>query len=80
MVMVYALWDSETNNMVAEADSVEDALALVRRGIERNGFRDTDSLVLEVEDEEGDVQVVAHGQRLAELANGHAVLATASTS
>ena len=78
--MIFTIWDGESNNLVAEFKTFEDALALVRSGIERNGSQDTESLILEVEDEQGDVQVIAHGPQLAELANGHAVLATASAS
>ncbi len=78
--MIFTIWDGESNNLVAEFKTFEDALALVRSGIERNGSQDTESLILEAEDEQGDVQVIAHGRQLAELANGHAVLATASAS
>lgn len=66
--MVYALWDTESHNLVAEHETVHEALSLVLRGIERNGPRDTDSLALEVEDERGDVVPIAHGRVLAELA------------
>lgn len=66
--MVYALWDIETHNLVAEYADLRDALALVRRGIERNGPQDTDSLSLEAEDADGAVHSIAHGQELAELA------------
>ena len=66
--MVYALWDTETNNLVAEYGDVDQAFALVRRGIERNGPEDTDALLLQAEDEHGEVRPIAHGQRLAELA------------
>ncbi len=70
--MVYALWDIQTNNLVAEFGTVEDALALVQRGIQRNGAQDTEMLALEVEDDDGEVREVAHGQALAELARGEA--------
>lgn len=66
--MVYALWDNETNNLVAEYGNQRDALALVLRGIERNGPHDTDTLSLDVEDETGQVITVVHGQALAALA------------
>lgn len=66
--MVYALWDTETNNLVAEYRDLDQALTLVRRGIERNGPRDTDTLLLQAEDEHGKVRSIAHGQQLAELA------------
>jgi hypothetical protein len=66
--MLYTLWDIETNNLVAEYDSRHDALGLVLSGIARNGPQDTDTLALEVEDDEGNVTSVAFGQALAELA------------
>ena len=58
----------ESNNLVAEYETLDDALKLVLRGIERNGERDTETLALEVENEQGDVSTVATGQALAELA------------
>lgn len=66
--MIYALWDIETNNLVAEYDDLPAALALVFGGIERNGPGDTDSLMLMVETAAGEVQTIAHGQDLAKLA------------
>jgi len=66
--MVYALWDNEPNNLVAEFGTRRDALALVLRGIERNGPHDTDRLSLNAEDETGQVTTVAYGEKLAVLA------------
>lgn len=66
--MVYALWDTRTTNLIATYDNEADALALVLSGIERNGPHDTDTLVLEVEDEHGDLVFTVQGQELAELA------------
>lgn len=66
--MNYALWDTETNNMVADFDNERDALALVRHAIERNGDHDADSLALDVEDDNGDVRLIAFGKDLGELA------------
>lgn len=66
--MVFALWDTETNNLVAEYGSQRDALALVLRSIERNGSH-IDTLSLEVEDESGQVATAAYGQELAALAH-----------
>lgn len=66
--MVYTLWDTETHNMVAEHEQLEDALQLVLRGIERNGPHDADTLALEREDERGESATIARGQELAELA------------
>lgn len=66
--MVYALWDRETNNLVAEYDNRHDALALVLRGIERNGPADVASFVLDLEDDQGHVTTIAYGKALAVLA------------
>ncbi len=66
--MIYALWDIPSINLVADYDNLRDALALVLEGIERNGPQDTDTLALEVEDDQGNVTSIAYGQALAELA------------
>lgn len=67
--MVYALWDRETHNLVAEYGNRHDALALVLRGIERNGPEDVASLVLDLEDDQGTVTTIASGEALAALAH-----------
>jgi hypothetical protein len=54
--------------MMAAYDNERDALALVLSGIERNGPRDTDTLVLEVEDEKSELVYSLQGQELADLA------------
>lgn len=64
----YALWDIRTANIIQAYDNERDALALVLSGIERNGPQDTDTLILNVEDENGDVSFIAQGQQLAERA------------
>lgn len=66
--MIYALWDTDTHNLVAEYERLEEALHLVLRGIERNGPQDADALALEVENEHGDVRILAQGEELASLA------------
>lgn len=66
--MVYALWDIESNNLVAERTSLDEALELVRRGIDRNGLDSVSTLSLDVADERGEISLVAEGQKLAELA------------
>lgn len=66
--MVYALWDTRTTNLVAAFDNEGDALALVLSGMERNGPHDTETLVLEVEDEHGELVSTTQGAELAELA------------
>ncbi len=66
--MVYALWDTRTTNLIAAYDNEHDALALVLSGIARNGPHDTDTLVLEVEDEDGELVSTMQGRELADLA------------
>jgi hypothetical protein len=53
---------------IAAYDNERDALALVLSGIERNGPHHTDTFVLEVEDEEGELVSTVQGQKLADLA------------
>ena len=66
--MVYALWDTQSINLVGAFDNLREALALVMSGIERNGPQDTETLALDVEDDDGTVRPIAHGEELAELA------------
>lgn len=66
--MVYALGDTRTTNLIAAYDNEREALEHVLSGIERNGPHDTDTLVLEVEDDRGELVFTSHGQALAELA------------
>lgn len=65
--MLYMIWDLETRNLVAEYASKQAALELVLSGIAQSGPGDTDTLALEVEDDEGNITAVAHGRELAEL-------------
>lgn len=67
--MLYTLWDFESSNLVAECDSEREALKLVLDGIGRNGPHVTDSLSLQVENEQGDISTIAWGQQLADLAH-----------
>lgn len=66
--MVYTLWDTRTTNLIAAYDNEREALELVLSGIERNGPHDTDTLVLEVEDAQGELVSTIQGRALAELA------------
>ena len=66
--MVYALWDSRTTNLIASYDNEREALALVLSGIARNGPHDTETLVLEVEDDAGELIASVQGAELAALA------------
>lgn len=64
----YALWEIQTANMVRDFDNERDALALVLRFIELNGPEIAETLALDVEDESGNIESIAHGQELAERA------------
>ena len=66
--MIYTLWDTRTTNLVAAYDNEREAMELVLSGIERNGPHDTDTLVLEVEDVDGELISSTHGPDLAALA------------
>ncbi len=66
--MVDALWDTRTTNLIAAYDNEHDALTLVPSGIQRNGPHDTDTLALEVEDDDGELVSTIQGQELADLA------------
>lgn len=66
--MTYTLWDARTTNLIAAYDNELNALAVVLSGIERNGQRDTDTLVLEIEDEDGELITSFQGVELAALA------------
>lgn len=66
--MIYELWYTDTTNIIGAFDNERDALALVWSGIERNGPEGIETLVLVVEDEQGDTHSVAQGEALAEMA------------
>ena len=66
--MVYALWDLDTNNLVAEYAPLNEALDLVLAGITRNGPQDTNSLSLEIETDDREATTIAQGRALFELA------------
>jgi hypothetical protein len=82
MSEIFELWDRATANLIGTYDSVDQALAVVRRGIEqesRASFRD---VALGTEDAQGDTTVIAAGDDLIALAlgtNGHPELMVALT-
>ncbi len=71
--MTYELWDTETNNIVGVYESEPDALAVVRRAIAIHGVRYADELALLREDTHGNVETLAVGVALAELARTAAI-------
>jgi hypothetical protein len=66
--MTYELWDTETNNIVGAYESESDALAVVRRAMSTHGVGYADELALLREDIHGNVETIAIGVALAELA------------
>lgn len=64
----YAVWELRTNNLVGDFDNEHDALALVLDGMASNGEDVADYLYLNVQDEAGNIEPIAHGQELAERA------------
>ena len=66
--MHYILWDTRSTNVIAGYDNEREALAVVLNGIEFNGPNDTDTLVLEVEDDKGELISSIQGAELADLA------------
>jgi hypothetical protein len=68
--VVYAFWDTRTTNLIASFETERDALAFVLSGIKRNGPHDTDTLVLEVEDDQGELVTSLQDQALADRAQG----------
>lgn len=63
-----AVWEPRTNNLVGDFDNEHDALTLVLGGIKRNGDDIANYLYLNVQDEAGNIEPIAHGQELANLA------------
>jgi hypothetical protein len=66
--MTFALWDLETGNLVGAYDSVEAALAVVRRAIQTHGPAYVDPLALVRENSRGRSKVLAEGAALVEYA------------
>lgn len=68
--MIYALWHIDSNNLVGDYRSQEEALRVVRNALELHGRDAIVRLALTVEDQTGDVSPLAHGQALVDLALG----------
>lgn len=70
--MIYALWDTETDNLVDDYDDERAALAAVRDAIERHGSGIIRTLALTSEDSDGRVTTLAIGDALIQRATVHA--------
>ncbi len=66
--MAYELWDTEFNNLLADFSTEEEALAVVRKGVEARGVEAIAPLALGYEDEDGETHFIAAGVALAERA------------
>lgn len=66
--MHYELWDTRSNNLVADFDNEHDALRLVLDARDRNGPDDTDTLSLDICNDAGETQETIFGQALASYA------------
>ena len=63
-----ALWHLDAGSMFDSYDSRDEALAMVRRAVERNGLDDLEAVALLRSDADGPVHTVAEGESLAKLA------------
>jgi len=63
--MIFALWDTETGNIVGTWEREADALALVRAAVRAYGPAYADTLALVREDARGEVTPIAAGAALA---------------
>jgi hypothetical protein len=70
MSEIYELWDRETANLIGTYESVDQALEVVRRAMERESPSSFRNVALGSEDEEGDTTVIAAGDELVALALG----------
>jgi hypothetical protein len=66
--MAYELWDTESRNVVGEYETEDEALAVVRHAIDRDGPGAADSLMLAFEDRTGRSRMIASGAELADRA------------
>lgn len=65
---IYVLWEIQSRKRVDDFDNEHDALAMVWENMKYNGPEIADTLALNVEDEAGNIEPIAHGQKLAERA------------
>lgn len=59
----------KSNNLVADFDNERDALLLVLEARARNGDADTDTLSLDICNDDGETQRVIYGEALARYAH-----------
>ena len=66
--MTYEIWETTSNNLLADFDSQAEALALVRRSVDAHGPAAVCSWTLLFEDDDETVHPVAAGEDLVRLA------------
>ncbi|HEU0163657.1 MAG TPA: hypothetical protein VFQ54_01360 [Thermomicrobiales bacterium] len=66
---MFSLWDERSLDPVGMYRTLDDALAVVREGVELNGPGDTISLSLVEDLPGGELRQIANGARLAAMAN-----------
>jgi hypothetical protein len=66
--MIFALWDTESRNMLGTFDSEAAALRTVREAADRAGAESIGALALVVEDEHGRSTTIAMGDDLVDRA------------
>ena len=71
MALTYELWNDVSGNRVGEFESQDEALASVRRTMQRHGAEMIEALALGYEDDDGEGAVIARGADLAALAQPH---------
>lgn len=65
---MFTLWDWRSLDPVAMCETLDDALRIVRTGIELNGPTDTDTLTLVLDEPDAEPVAIADGAGLAALA------------
>jgi hypothetical protein len=68
MSETYELFDRATANLIGTYDSVDQALEVVRRAVERESPASFRDVALGAEDDQGDTTVIAAGDELVALA------------
>jgi hypothetical protein len=66
--MLFEIWDTGSRNRVGAFTSLEAALTLVLRSVEKHGAHYADTLMLAREDEAGDTELLAEGAELIAMA------------
>jgi hypothetical protein len=66
--MIYRIWDTDSANLVANCDRVDDALQVIRRALRFSGLASIRAWALAREAEQGAITGLAEGDDLARVA------------